>query len=64
MIIPQKVKKPVIPAKAWVQNILKILDSGFRRNDAESEIRTFYGFIKYGLTRREKSVISCLLLKE
>ena len=30
---------PVTPAKAGVQNILKLLDSGFRRNDDLANFR-------------------------
>jgi hypothetical protein len=38
MILTEPIAKPaypVTPAKAGVQNALKRLDSGFRRNDAE-----------------------------
>jgi hypothetical protein len=35
----------VTPAKAGVQNILKYLDSGFRRNDKFYGISAFYEFI-------------------
>jgi len=37
----QKVSRPVTPAKAGVQNVLKILDSGFRRNDQSIRNPTF-----------------------
>ncbi len=33
-----------------IQNILKLLDSGVRRNDGKTEILIFYGFINVGLT--------------
>ena len=31
-----------MPANAGIQNILKILDTGFHRDDGKSEFRTFY----------------------
>ncbi len=37
-----KSKKTVTPAKAGVQNYLKLLDSCFRRNDKIGVILTFY----------------------
>jgi hypothetical protein len=41
------VKSPqtVTPVKTGVQNLLKELDSGFRRNDEKRTQRTFYEFI-------------------
>ena len=30
-----------------IQNILKLLDSGLRRNDVWREFQTFYGIIKF-----------------
>jgi hypothetical protein len=41
------VKSPqtVTPVKTGVQNVLKQLDSGFRRNDEKRTKRTFYEFI-------------------
>jgi len=44
-MISQKVSWVVTPAKAGVQNILKKLDSGFRRNDEFYGISTFYELI-------------------
>jgi hypothetical protein len=39
------VKSPdsVIPAKAGIYNVLKLLDSGFRRNDEKGIFRLFTG---------------------
>ena len=37
-----KSPNPVTPAKAGVQKLLKLLDSGLRRNDDLREIQTFY----------------------
>jgi hypothetical protein len=37
---------PVTPANAGVQKLLKLLDSGLRRNDDLREIQTFYESIK------------------
>ena len=34
-----------MPANAGIQNILKILDPGFRRDDGKNEFRTFYGTV-------------------
>jgi len=42
----EKVTNIVTPAKAGVYNLLKILDSGFRRNDKKDRFQTFYEFIK------------------
>jgi len=36
-----------MPANAGIQNILKILDPGVRRDDGKNEFRTFYEFIKF-----------------
>jgi len=38
-----------MPANAGIQNILKILDPVFRRDDEESEFRTFYGAVNINL---------------
>ena len=38
--------KPVTPAKAGVQNVLKRLDSGFRRNDAKRFLQDPQGIFK------------------
>ena len=37
----EKSLKGVMPANVGIQNILKILDIGFRRDDGKSEFRTF-----------------------
>jgi len=37
-----------MPANAGIQNILKILDPGVRRDDGISEFRTFYRAINIG----------------
>ena len=37
-----------MPVYAGIQNILKILDPGVRRDDGKSEFRTFYGAVKVG----------------
>jgi hypothetical protein len=37
-----KSRRGVVPANAGIQNILKILDSGFQRMDGKSGFRTFY----------------------
>jgi hypothetical protein len=42
----QKVFQIVTPANAGVQNSLKRLDSGFRRNDGKRNLATFFEFIK------------------
>jgi hypothetical protein len=39
---PVKIRRGVMPANAGIQNPLKILDPGFRRDDGKSEFRTFY----------------------
>ncbi len=36
----------VILANARIQKVLKILDPGFRRDDARSDCKTFYEVIK------------------
>jgi hypothetical protein len=41
----QKIAASVTPAKAGVQNVLKSLDSGFRRNDRKANFLAFYEFI-------------------
>jgi len=46
-MISQKVNWIVTPAKAGVQNVLKYLDSGFRRNDKFYGFSTFYESIRY-----------------
>jgi hypothetical protein len=38
---------PVTPANAGVQKLLKLLDSGLRRNDDLREIQTFYESISF-----------------
>ncbi len=43
-----KSPNPVTPAKAGVQKLLKLLDSGLRRNDDLGEIQTFYETISVG----------------
>jgi len=35
-----------MPANAGIQNILKILDPGVRRDDGKNELWTFYGAVK------------------
>jgi len=47
-MISQKVSWIVTPAKAGVQNIFKLLDSGFRRNDKFYGISTFFEFVTIG----------------
>ena len=37
-----------MPANPGIQNILGILDPGFRRDDGRSEFRTFYGAVNIG----------------
>jgi len=39
---PKKVRNSVMPAKAGIQNHLKILDSRLRGNDAKDGFKTFY----------------------
>jgi hypothetical protein len=46
-MISQKISRSVTPAKAGVQNILKELDSGFRRNDETGQFQTFYETINF-----------------
>ena len=36
-----------MPANAGIQNVLKILDPGFRRDDGKSKFRAFYGAVKF-----------------
>jgi len=35
-----------MPANAGIQNLLKILGPGVRRDDGKNEFRTFYGAVK------------------
>jgi len=44
-------------AGAGVQNMLKELDSGFRRNDEFYGISTFYEIINYGLINKSRPFI-------
>jgi hypothetical protein len=45
----------VTPAKAGVQNMLNMLDSGFRRNDKSIRNPTFYEAVNYDrLVKRKK----------
>jgi hypothetical protein len=46
-MVSLKVSLSVTPAKAGVQNVLKKLDSGFRRNDKFFRISTFYAIISF-----------------
>ncbi len=39
------IHRGVMPTNAGIQNILKILDPGFRRDDGKSEFRNFYGAV-------------------
>jgi hypothetical protein len=34
-----------MPDLIWIQNVLKLLDSGLRRNDVWREFQTFYKII-------------------
>jgi hypothetical protein len=34
-----------MPVNAGIQNLFKILDPGFRRDDGKSGFRTFYGAV-------------------
>jgi hypothetical protein len=43
--ISEKVRRFVILAYASIQNVLKILDPGLRRDDARNGFITFYDFI-------------------
>jgi hypothetical protein len=36
-----------MPAKAGIQNLLKTLDPGVRRDDRKSELPTFYGAVRF-----------------
>jgi hypothetical protein len=36
-----------MPANAGIQNLLKILDPGVRRDDGKNEFRTFYGAVNF-----------------
>jgi len=42
-----KSPKSVMPAKAGIQNYLKILDSRLRGNDVKGRIKTFYDTINF-----------------
>ena len=42
-----KSQKFVIPAEAGIQNYLKLLDSGFHRNDIKEQNITFYETINF-----------------
>ncbi len=41
-----------MPANAGIQNLLKIMDPGFRRDDGKSEFPTFYIAVNNFLIRR------------
>jgi hypothetical protein len=43
-----KSRRGVLPANVGIQNLLKILDPGVRRDDGKSEFRTFCGAVKVG----------------
>ena len=43
----EKVRNSVMPAKAGIQNYLKILDSRLRGNDIKGRLKTFYETIKF-----------------
>ncbi len=45
---PEKIPRSVTPAEAGVQNSLKSMDSGFRRNDKFYWKWTFYEIIREG----------------
>jgi len=49
LINSQKVSRTVTPAKAGVQNMLKILDSGFRRNDQSIRNPSFCEFVIFSV---------------
>ena len=59
-MVLEKVAWIVTPAKAGVQNVLKKLDSGFRRNDKSCGVSTFYEFIN---SRRWKETCSEKIMK-
>ena len=44
---PVKIRKGVMPANAGIQNILKTLDPGVRRDDSKRELQTFYQTVKF-----------------
>jgi hypothetical protein len=50
-----KSSQNVTPVETGVQNLLKELDSGFRRNDENRTKRTFYEFIFYGDTEKQNN---------
>jgi hypothetical protein len=41
-----------MPANAGIQNLLNLLDPGFRRDDGTSEFRTFYTAVNTDLIRQ------------
>ncbi len=45
-----KVKNPVIPAKAGIQYFQMVLDYGFRWNDENNEIPTFYRIVIFQIS--------------
>jgi len=48
MMISQKIVTPVKTGVQGTYNLLKELDSGFRRNDRQTHFLTFYEFILFG----------------
>jgi len=38
-------------ARSGIQNVLKLLDSGFRRNDGKENLSTFYEIVNYLTTK-------------
>ncbi|WP_083453388.1 response regulator [Desulfatitalea tepidiphila] len=64
---PGKNSRSVLPANAGIQNLLKILDSDFHRNDGKSEFRTFFeafkgGHLKIHLRLLILGIVLCLAL--
>jgi len=47
---PAKSRKGVMPANAGIQNRLRILDPGVRRDDGKIEFPAFYESVKFKLT--------------
>ena len=47
MMISQKVVTPVKTGVQGVYKLLKLLDSGFRRNDEKLNFQRYYEFIKW-----------------
>jgi len=43
-----KSRRSVMPANAGIQNLLKILDPAFRRDNEKREFRTVYQTVKIG----------------